>query len=199
MKWIRNCDAGGVSLCLRCPFCGLSLESYCRNPTKSTEKKSFFSLSSSLPHPHTSPTAQSTATPIVMSSASTPPLHVLRGILRLVKKSAPSKSSTAPVATTAVQPGSSQPANAQVTLRQHIISQYRLCRSLPPPKVDIQQQIAYDFYILKKDLKERARLHELDQGADEKLSPKELSRRAAARAGLQLPVLDSEEDARRMK
>jgi hypothetical protein len=49
------------------------------------------------------------------------------------------------------------------------------------------------------DLKERARLHELDQGADEKLSPKELSRRAAARAGLQLPVLDSEEDARRME
>lgn len=134
-----------------------------------------------------------------MPSASTPPLHVLRGILRLMKKSAPSKSSTAPVATTAVQPGSTQPANAQVTLRQHIISQYRLCRSLPPSKVDIQQQIAYDFYILKMDLKERARLHELDQGADEKLSPKELSRRAAARAGLQLPVLDSEEDARRME
>jgi len=116
-----------------------------------------------------------------------------------MKKSAPSKSSTAPVATTSVQPGSTQPANAQVTLRQHIISQYRLCRSLPPSKVDIQQQIAYDFYILKKDLKERARLHELDQGADEKLSPKELSRRAAARAGLQLPVLDSEEDARGME
>jgi hypothetical protein len=78
------------------------------------------------------------------------------------------------------------------------MSKYRLSRSLPPREADIQQQIAYDFYILKRDLKERARLHEMDQGADEKLSPKELSRRAAARAGLQLPKLDSEEEARRM-
>ncbi|KAL3815942.1 hypothetical protein ACHAXA_008316 [Cyclostephanos tholiformis] len=77
------------------------------------------------------------------------------------------------------------------------MSQYRLCRSLPPPEADIQRKIAQDFYILKRDLKERARLHEMDQGADEKLSPKELSRRAAARAGLQLPELDSEEEARR--
>ncbi len=47
--------------------------------------------------------------------------------------------------------------------------------------------MAYNFHILKKDLKERGRLHELDGGAEVKLSPKELSRRAAARAGLQLP------------
>ena len=55
----------------------------------------------------------------------------------------------------------------------------------------MHRRIAYDFFILRKDLTERARLHELDQGADEKLSPKELSRRAAARAGLQLPKLDT--------
>jgi hypothetical protein len=119
-----------------------------------------------------------------------------------MKKSAPSKStsaSTAPVAAAAVQPGSLQPTNAKLSLRQNIMSQYRLSRSLPPPKANIQRQIAYDFYILKRDLKERARLHELDQGADEKLSPKELSRRAAARAGLQLPEFDSEEEARRME
>jgi hypothetical protein len=115
-----------------------------------------------------------------------------------MKRSPPSKSLIVPVAATAVQPGSTQPTNAPVTLRQHIISQYRLCRSLPPQKANIQQQIAYDFYMLKRDLKERARLHELDQGADEKLSPKELSRRAAARAGLQLPELDSEEEASRI-
>jgi hypothetical protein len=124
-----------------------------------------------------------------MSSISTPPLHVLRGILRLMKKSAPSKT----------QQGSTLRTEPQLTLRQHIMSQYRLCRSLPPLDANIQQQIAYDFYILKRDLKERARLHEMDQGADEKLSPKELSRRAAARAGLQLPKLDSEEEARRME
>lgn len=128
-----------------------------------------------------------------MSSNSTPPLHVLRGILRLMKKSAPSNS-TYP----AVHHGSTLRTEPQLTLRQHIMSKYRLSRSLPPREADIQQQIAYDFYILKRDLKERARLHEMDQGADEKLSPKELSRRAAARAGLQLPKLDSEEEARRM-
>lgn len=50
--------------------------------------------------------------------------------------------------------------------------------------------MAYDFYTLQADLFERARLHELDAGADVKLSPKELSRRAAARAGLQLPNLN---------
>ena len=52
------------------------------------------------------------------------------------------------------------------------------------------RNMAHDFYVLQSDLAERARLHELDAGADIKLSPKELSRRAAARAGLQLPDLD---------
>jgi hypothetical protein len=33
-------------------------------------------------------------------------------------------------------------------------------------------------------------LYELDAGAEKKLSPKEMSRRAAARAGLQLPILN---------
>mmetsp|Transcript_10542 Transcript_10542/g.12084 ORF Transcript_10542/g.12084 Transcript_10542/m.12084 type:complete len:123 (+) Transcript_10542:191-559(+) len=40
---------------------------------------------------------------------------------------------------------------------------------------------------LKSDLKERKRLYDIDTGAENKLSPKELSRRAAARAGLKLP------------
>lgn len=44
--------------------------------------------------------------------------------------------------------------------------------------------------MLKADLVERARLHEIDAGADTKLSPMELSKRAAARAGLQLPKMD---------
>mmetsp|Transcript_10765 Transcript_10765/g.23859 ORF Transcript_10765/g.23859 Transcript_10765/m.23859 type:complete len:134 (+) Transcript_10765:143-544(+) len=133
-----------------------------------------------------------------MTAATTPPLHVLRGILRHIK-SAPSKlttASTAPAATAAAQSsGSSPPANDQLSIHEHVISQYRQSRSLPPPKAKIQRQIAYDYFVLKKDLTERARLHDLDQGADEKLSPRELSRRAAARAGLQLPKLDSELEA----
>eukprot|EP00585_Thalassiosira_rotula_P012313 CAMPEP_0196132918 /NCGR_PEP_ID=MMETSP0910-20130528/2349_1 /TAXON_ID=49265 /ORGANISM="Thalassiosira rotula, Strain GSO102" /LENGTH=132 /DNA_ID=CAMNT_0041392573 /DNA_START=87 /DNA_END=485 /DNA_ORIENTATION=+ len=131
-----------------------------------------------------------------MTAASTPPLHILRGILRLTKSAQPKPVSAAPTAasaaTTTLSPASSQPTNNEITLRQHIISQYRESRSLPPHKAKTQRKIAYDYYILKQDLVERGRLHDLDQGADEKLSPKELSRRAAARAGLQLPKLDSD-------
>ena len=122
-----------------------------------------------------------------MASASTPPLHVLRGILRIMKQSKPSLLPEPQPTTNAVQ----------LTLRQHIISQYRQAQTIPHQKAGIQRKIAYDFFTLKSDLQERARLHELDQGADEKLSPRELSRRAAARAGLQLPELSSEEEARR--
>mmetsp|Transcript_38952 Transcript_38952/g.83123 ORF Transcript_38952/g.83123 Transcript_38952/m.83123 type:complete len:130 (-) Transcript_38952:286-675(-) len=129
-----------------------------------------------------------------MTAASTPPLHVLRGILRLTK-SAPSKPTpvSAAAAATAQSPASFPPTNDEpTTLRQHVMAQYRLSRSLPPREAKIKRQMAHDFYLLKRDLMERARLHDLDQGADEKLSPRELSRRAAARAGLQLPKLDSE-------
>ena len=121
-----------------------------------------------------------------MASASTPPLHVLRGILRMMKQSKPSLPPEPPTTNA-----------AQLTLHQHIISQYRQAQTIPHQKAGIQRKIAYDFFTLKRDLQERARLHELDQGADEKLSPRELSRRAAARAGLQLPELSSEEEARR--
>jgi hypothetical protein len=47
---------------------------------------------------------------------------------------------------------------------------------------------------LLDDLKERKRLLDLDTGAEQVLTPKELSRRAAARAGLQLPELDPDLD-----
>ena len=116
-------------------------------------------------------------------SASTPPLHVLRGILRSVKvKSSPSNF-TSPSQAAAANVNN----NIQPTLQQQIISQYRESQSLPPNEAKIQRKIAYEYYILIQDLTERARLHEIDQGADEKLSPDELSRRAAARVGLQLP------------
>ena len=126
-----------------------------------------------------------------MSAATTPPLHVLRGILRCIKTS-PSSALSASASST-ISPAASTIAtnNNQLTIHQHIITQYRESKSLPPKEATRQRQIAYHYYILKQDLAERARLHELDQGADEKLSPKELSRRAAARAGLQLPKMDS--------
>ncbi len=81
---------------------------------------------------------------------------------------------------------------AGVAPRRNAITKYvvnRFRNSEPSPKL---QQLAENCLSLRIDLKERDRLYELDRGADEKLTPKELTRRAAARAGLQPPKLDVE-------
>jgi hypothetical protein len=124
-----------------------------------------------------------------MTAATTPPIHVLRGILRYVKKTSPS-STTAPTASTAASNATSQPTTEHQSLHQHIISQYKASASVSPERANVLRGIAYDYWMLKADLVERARLHEIDAGADTKLSPMELSKRAAARAGLQLPKMD---------
>lgn len=159
------------------------------------------------PTPPTKPTP--TPATNAMSASTTPPLHILRRILRLIKSPSPSKSSTpvsssSPVvgATTtaavsqssptlpssnSTQSPTSTPSSSLSQLHAHIISQYRQSKFLLPPQATQQRKIAHDYFILKQDLMERARLHKLDMGADEKLSPRELTRRSAARAGLQLP------------
>ena len=131
-----------------------------------------------------------------MTAAATPPLHVLRGILRHIKTKPSTETNNFNAATSATASSSSstsvaQPQDSsQQSLQQHILSQYRASKSIPPPKATALRNVAYDYWMLKKDLVERARLHEMDAGADEKLSPRELSRRSAARAGLQLPKMD---------
>ena len=59
-----------------------------------------------------------------------------------------------------------------------------------PEKVDALRKMAFEYYTLREDIAERSRLHEMDTGAEVQLSAKEMSRRAAARAGLQLPDLN---------
>lgn len=54
--------------------------------------------------------------------------------------------------------------------------------------------MAETFHSLQQDLVERGRLYRLDASAEAVLSPREVSRRAAARAGLQLPVEATFED-----
>ena len=138
-----------------------------------------------------------------MSASPTPPLHVLRGILRLIKSPAPmsrpsSSSGESGRAAAAAAAQSQSPSTAsesapaeQSALRRRVISQYRQNMDLPPREARVQRNLAHDYWILKKDLAERARLHELDAGAEEKLTPMEMSRRAAARSGLQLPEMDA--------
>ena len=53
--------------------------------------------------------------------------------------------------------------------------------------VDRLRSFGQEYDQLLGDLMERKRLLDLDTGAEVVLSPKEMSRRAAARAGLQLP------------
>ena len=133
-----------------------------------------------------------------LSASSTPPLHVLRGILRHIKSSPSHKalaaappSTSLPASTAAAEGGRTSGQDmSEVTLRDYVLAEYRKNVSVPPQREVMLRRIAYDYLVLKDDLTERARLHELDGGADTKLSPAELTRRAAARAGLQVPKLD---------
>ena len=112
-----------------------------------------------------------------MSATKTPPIHVLRGLLRHAKSAREVDKSTAVF--------KSSPT------RDFILDQFRVSKDLTDSQ-DIQRRrkLAFDFLTLKQDLAERERLQKLDSGAEVKLSPKEMSRRAAARAGLQLPNLN---------
>jgi hypothetical protein len=79
--------------------------------------------------------------------------------------------------------------------RNYLLNQYRQLKSetaSSPERLQELQRLAADYDALRNDIAERSRLHGLDTGADMQLSPRELSRRAAARAGLQLPDLDPE-------
>mmetsp|Transcript_25573 Transcript_25573/g.37809 ORF Transcript_25573/g.37809 Transcript_25573/m.37809 type:complete len:125 (+) Transcript_25573:82-456(+) len=120
-----------------------------------------------------------------MTASKTPPLHVLRGIIRHLRSTPTQKM---PISRSSHVVGIEASSDQyQSPLIGHVILQYRAAQSASSSEVDQLRKMAYDFLSLKDDLAERARLHELDGGAEVKLSPKEMSRRAAARAGLQLP------------
>ena len=112
------------------------------------------------------------------------PLHVLRALLRHLKTEQPKDlAKKAP-----------QNDGVSVPTRAFVLQQYRASRNAPPEETAHLRRLASDFLALKEDLKERKRLYELDTGAEQVLTPKEMSRRAAARAGLQLPDLNPKLD-----
>ncbi len=123
-----------------------------------------------------------------MTASRTPPLHVLRGIIRHLRSKPAQKR---PISRSSPAVGTEASSDQlQIPLIGHVISQYRAAQSASSSEADQLRKMAYDFLALKDDLAERARLHELDGGAEVKLSPMEMSRRAAARAGLQLPEVN---------
>lgn len=122
-------------------------------------------------------------------------LHVLRGILRLLK--------TPNLPAELLRKG---PVPRMNPGRAFCLEQYRNQQANDANNDDDEEKerrkllssMAVNYHQLLTDLAERARLYELDTGAEVILSPKEMSRRAAARAGLQLPEqLDFDENSER--
>ena len=79
------------------------------------------------------------------------------------------------------------------TTRQFVIQRSRRAATASDDELQTLPALhamAQSYGTLLKDLKERERLYRLDTGAENQLTPKEMSRRAAARSGLLLPELN---------
>lgn len=108
------------------------------------------------------------------ASSKIPAKHVLRGILRRLK---------------APQAELSQQQQGKPSTINYVLEQYRADTNEPERAQELSK-MAYEYMILRQDIDERCRLQKLDTGAENQLSPREMSRRAAARAGLELPKLN---------
>jgi len=111
-----------------------------------------------------------------MNPTSIPPVHFFRGILRHLRR-------------TTNDTNMNDPLKARPT-SVYVKGLYRAARSLESrEKAEGLRLMASEYFTLQCSLAERSKLHLLDAGAEMQLSPKELSKRAAARAGLKLPKL----------
>ena len=127
-------------------------------------------------------------------SNSTKPIHVLRSLLRQVRPGRPLQDA---VPTTTTSSSSSTTTTTTTTTQAFILQQYRANQGVEcPEKVSRLRQLAFDFLTLRQDIQERERLYELDASAETLLSPQEMSRRAAARAGLALPENEPKQQSR---
>ncbi|VEU40904.1 unnamed protein product [Pseudo-nitzschia multistriata] len=113
-----------------------------------------------------------------------PPVHVLRSILRRLKVD--------PTELTAAQREARR--GSQSATAAHVLDRYRAHATTQDGGSSSSNaelsKLAYEYMVLQRDIAERRRLQKLDTGAENQLSPKEMSRRAAARAGLELPSLN---------
>jgi hypothetical protein len=125
-----------------------------------------------------------------MSSSNIPP--VLRGILRRLRVNKTDHLS---------KPSSSQIIDNDTTsaTRKYVLNWYRResvdhndnnANNNNKGEEKLHKLLANEYLSLRENIDERTRLQQLDAGAEKQFSPKEMSRRAAARAGLQMPDLD---------
>ena len=125
-----------------------------------------------------------------------PAKHVLRAILRSLRVN------TAELPAAQQQQQHQQPGSRSTI--KYVLEQYRCDRERRSESNETNnaattttmardqelRKMAYEYMILRRDIDERSRLQKLDTGAENQLSPREMSRRAAARAGLELPKLN---------
>jgi len=126
-----------------------------------------------------------------MSASNIRPVHVLRGILRRLRIN----KADLPKTSSLLQMNN----DTTSATRNYVLNRYRDSRSDDDNNknnTDNKNQnhhnlsLAYEYMILLQNIDERKRLQQLDTGVEKKLSPKEMSRRAAAKAGLRLPELN---------
>lgn len=126
-------------------------------------------------------------------ATATKPLHVLRSLLRHLKTDLPTDSAasmlSSRVGSASTTAGAAAAAAATGSPTQaFVLQQYRASQSIESSEETSRlRQLASDFLALQGDIKAREHLYSLDVSAENKFTPKEMSRRAAARAGLQLP------------
>lgn len=113
------------------------------------------------------------------------PLHVLRGIFRLLKT--PVLSESLLKKSTSANRSNQWRSNESTA---YVMRQYRKAATVTSDaEREKLHKMAMEFYQLRRDIAARGELYAMDAGADQILTPHETSRRAAARAGLQLPEL----------
>lgn len=111
----------------------------------------------------------------------TSPRHVLRSILQRLKNRVDLVGGDSSSSTT----------------RQFVLQRSRRAAAADGDSLQASSSLhalAQSYATLLADLKERERLYRLDTGAENQLTPKEMSRRAAARSGLLLPELNQDLD-----
>mmetsp|Transcript_56659 Transcript_56659/g.64229 ORF Transcript_56659/g.64229 Transcript_56659/m.64229 type:complete len:131 (+) Transcript_56659:116-508(+) len=126
-----------------------------------------------------------------MSASNIRPDHVLRGILRRLRIN----KADLPKTSSLLQMNN----DTLSATRNYVLNRYRDSRSdddnnnnntANKNQNHHNLSLAYEYMTLLQNIDERKRLQQLDSGVEKKLSPKEMSRRAAARAGLRLPELN---------
>lgn len=126
--------------------------------------------------------------------AAAPPRHVFRGLLRLLRTPPLPEELRRKQLTAGAPPAESARALLRGLYRAAPSGAPDASSPSSPPATaaDARRRLAARYLALRTSLAERQRLYELDRGAEERLSPRELSRRAAARAGLHLPDADAD-------